>query len=233
MFEEIMYACATSMMHYLNAEDVWYLMQVNCRLNDIFKNKTQLGWEDKVKQYFPLQYQPYKSVPNIHWFHTFNALAARHYAGLERSVTRLFLASTTEDTVVLANLQGGDFYHRHHLGHYLIQSVATSASPRVMGFLFEKYILPHYKNEQGDLDFQKVDLKELYTLLTQAARLNQLAVIGANLTREMVARHQIDYPDANSLSRPLVTPLQMAAGYGHVEAIQQLLALGADVNFST
>lgn len=214
----------------LTPQDVLALMAVSKGVSTVYQ--LSLLWEKKFQRYFPEHYQPIQWQRMVHWFDAFKAVANQYYARLGSGVAKLFLAAKSGDEAVFENLQGPEFYYEDKLGGYLIQCVAQHASPRLRRFVFEKYILPYFKDEAGNINFDKFDYKEFYQVLHHAARLNQLDLL-PGLSHDIVVGHEYRYLDDNPKDRPLCTPLQIAAGYGHVEAIQTLLALGASLHFAT
>lgn len=214
----------------LTPQDVLALMAVSKGVSTVYQ--LSLLWEKKFQRYFPEHYQPIQWQRMVHWFDVFKAVANQYYARLGSGVAKLFLAAKSGDEAVFENLQGSEFYYEDKLGGYLIQCVAQHASPRLRRFVFEKYVLPYFKDEAGNINFDKLEYKEFYQVLHHATRLNQLDLL-PGLSHEIVVGHEYEFLDDNPKDRPLCTPLQIAAGYGHVEAIQTLLALGASLHFAT
>lgn len=221
----------------LNPEEVVNLLLVNKLFRDAFKNP--FYWQTKVQEYFPIAHQYLQSNPKTDWMHSFNALASRHYKGMSLRKRGLFLGVKAGDSAIIRALDEKLIYELDAEGNRLLQCIAERGHQPSMNHVFEQLMLPQYQyrlpaSSNFLINTEIRDLIDRYTILHHAAMLNQAAFIEQVLS-EVVKQGDL-YGDVNdgALARvPEVTPLQLAALYGHVDAVAVLLKYGAQVDFVT
>ena len=218
----------------LTPEQVVNLMIISKFFNQALKCPTY--WQAVVKRTFPAIFQSLGAEPGVNWFQEYQRALDAHYQGLDRRVTSLFLAVNIGDLPRLQalNLSYHDLYLNDKQDVGLIDRIAQSRHQPVMDYIFNGLLAPYYRTlvvRQTDpaLALMWVENNERLTLVHQAARLNQAAIIRqwpsflvATISNAVISREE-------RTPKPHM-PAQLAAINGHVEALDALMSAGAKMD---
>lgn len=218
----------------LTPELVVNLMTINQFFNQALKCPTY--WQAVVKRIFPAIFQSLGAEPGVNWFQEYQRALDTHYQGLDRRVASLFLAVNIGDLPRLQalNLSYHDLYLKDKQDIGLIDRIAQSRHQPVMDYIFNGLLAPYYRtlvvrHTDPASALMWVENHERLTLVHQAARLNQAAIIRqwpsfvvARISNIVISREE-------RTPKPHM-PAQLAALNGHVEALDALMSAGVKMD---
>lgn len=218
---------------FLRIKDILILNRLNHAVNrQVNKSLYNLLWQEKCFQHFPNEAKKIsKTQTQVDWYQFYQHLYIKCYDGTSATTKSVMTFVREGDIALLDKLAESSL--KELLDRYLIYiedqlQYKIFDFPRYLGFFYQTYCLPFFRDENGEIDLLKRDISCNLTAIHWAVMCHQPI--------EEIAALLSDYDSSNNNNKDLISYLSqililhVAATAGNVEALKYFINKGVSVN---